>query len=302
MPIDSRPSAISTWLVKAGPAGRVDHRLPADDGVLRDGQQHARHHGRQRRRRFRVRVGQPGVHRREARLGAVADQQEHERQAQDVRVQRRRHVHAAASSSARPARRPSRLTKSKYASTVPAKARAMPTEPIRMYFHDASTEAFERWRGMRMAEMIVVASIATHMRATLLTVTASSIASAKRLPKMRNTRGAVPVRLVASAMPGPRQHGQAGDGGDAARDQRRQGVDAEQRRRARPSSDIAAEGDDARSPAAGAERHRARGRRQASPASAGGRAEQRRQRGRERPRREEPGEEQRGRHLSASAA
>ena len=149
-----------------------------------------------------------------------------------------------------------------------------------------------------MAETMVVASIATHMRATLLIVTATSIASANRLPKMRNTRAPIRVRgLFGHVRPG--QHGQARDGGDAAGDQRREGVGAEQR--ARPGhEDLAPEGGhpDRRRRA---ERHRARGGRQPS-GQAGEPAERRRQRGRDRPRREEPGEEQRGLHLSASAA
>src|SRR3990172_3100128 len=69
-------------------------------------------------------------------------------------------------------------TKSKYASTVPANASAMPTEQTSRYFHDASTEAFVRLREMAIAEAIVVASIATHMSATFWIVTAVSIVSA----------------------------------------------------------------------------------------------------------------------------
>src|SRR5262245_59378032 len=76
---------------------------------------------------------------------------------------------------------PATLTKSKYASTVPTKARAIPTEPIRMYFHDASTEALVTVRGMSTAEAMVVASTATHMTATLLLVTAPSMVNANRL-------------------------------------------------------------------------------------------------------------------------
>ena len=54
-------------------AGQIDHRLPPQDGVLRHREQHAGHHGRQGRRRFRVGVRQPRVHRREAGLRAVSD-------------------------------------------------------------------------------------------------------------------------------------------------------------------------------------------------------------------------------------
>ena len=80
------------------------------------------------------------------------------------------------------------LTKSKYPSTVPPKASAMPTEPIRMYFHEASTEAFVTCSGMSMADVIVVASMAIHMKPTLFDTTANSIMNVNRLPKMRNRR------------------------------------------------------------------------------------------------------------------
>ena len=71
---------------------------------------------------------------------------------------------------------------------MPANASAMPTEPIRMYFHDASTEALLACSGMSSAEVIVVASIATHMNPTLSVVTANSIVTVKRLAKMRKRR------------------------------------------------------------------------------------------------------------------
>ena len=64
----------------------------------------------------------------------------------------------------------------------------MPTDPIRMYFHEASTEALVTWSGMSRAEVIVVASIAIHMKPTLFAVTANSIVNVKRLPKIRNFR------------------------------------------------------------------------------------------------------------------
>src|SRR5881628_2092784 len=79
---------------------------------------------------------------------------------------------------------PVRLTKSKYPSTVPAKARAMPTDPSSTYFHEASTDALVTSRGISIAEVIVVASIATHINPTLLVVTAKSIAKANRWTKI----------------------------------------------------------------------------------------------------------------------
>ena len=65
-----------------------------------------------------------------------------------------------------PGTSPAVATKSKYARTVPANARAMPTEQMRRYFHEASTDAFVRRSGMSIADMMVVASIATHINAT----------------------------------------------------------------------------------------------------------------------------------------
>ncbi len=61
-------------------------------------------------------------------------------------------------------------------------------DPIRMYFHEASTEAFVTCRGMSMAEVMVVASMEIHMKPTLFEVTANSIVNVKRLAKMRNRR------------------------------------------------------------------------------------------------------------------
>src|SRR5436189_2061587 len=69
-------------------------------------------------------------------------------------------------------------TKSEYARTVPANASAMPTEQISRYFHDASTDALLRSNGIAIADTIVVASMATHMSATLFAVTATIIVSA----------------------------------------------------------------------------------------------------------------------------
>src|SRR5436190_5656647 len=83
---------------------------------------------------------------------------------------------------------PAVATKSKYASTVPANASAMPTEQMRMYFHDASTDALVRRSGMTIADAIVVASMATHMRATFRTVTAASMVTEKALMNIRKVR------------------------------------------------------------------------------------------------------------------
>ena len=66
----------------AGPAGMpgraLDQRQVAQDAVERGVEHEAGEERRDRRRRLAVRVGQPAVHRRQARLGAVADQQEDE--------------------------------------------------------------------------------------------------------------------------------------------------------------------------------------------------------------------------------
>src|SRR5439155_8494648 len=96
---------------------------------------------------------------------------------------------------------PAVATKSKYASTVPANASAMPTEQMRMYFHDASTDALVRRNGMTMADVIVVASMATHMSATFWTVTAVSMVAANKLMNTRNVRADGSSRW--SARPGP---------------------------------------------------------------------------------------------------
>ena len=102
-----------------------------------------------------------------------------------------------------PGTSPAVETKSKYASTVPVNASAMPTEQIRMYFHDASTDAFVRSSGMTMADMMVVASTATHMSATLPVVTAASIVNANAFMKMRNRRVRAGSSSRSSASPGP---------------------------------------------------------------------------------------------------
>ena len=67
---------------------------------------------------------------------------------------------------------------------MPANASAMPTDPMRMYFHEASTDAFVTSSGISSAEVIVVASIATHISPTLFVVTANSIVKANRLTKI----------------------------------------------------------------------------------------------------------------------
>src|SRR5947208_12409056 len=100
-----------------------------------------------------------------------------------------------------PGTSPAVATKSKYASTVPANASAMPTEQMRMYFHDASTDALVRRNGMTMADVIVAASMATHMSATFWTVTAMSMVAANKLMNTRNVRADGSSRW--SARPGP---------------------------------------------------------------------------------------------------
>src|SRR5262245_57309562 len=70
-----------------------------------------------------------------------------------------------------------------------------------MYFHDASTEALLTSSEISIAEVIVVASIATHISPTLLVVTAQSIVNANRLTKIwkrRARRGS-----SADSRPGP---------------------------------------------------------------------------------------------------
>ena len=70
--------------------------------------------------------------------------------------------------------------KSTYASTVPVNARAMPTDPMRRYFHDASTDALVPCKGIRSADVTVVASMATHITPRLPVLTATSIVNANR--------------------------------------------------------------------------------------------------------------------------
>src|SRR5205085_9304972 len=61
--------------------------LEAQQRIERDVQQQARQHGRYRGRTFGVRVGQPGMQRHEADLGAVAEKQEYESDVEKVRVE-----------------------------------------------------------------------------------------------------------------------------------------------------------------------------------------------------------------------
>src|SRR6266567_8967737 len=104
---------------------------------------------------------------------------------------------------------PAVATKSKYANTVPANARAIPTEQMRRYFHDASTDALVRRSGMTIADVMVVASMATHISATFCTVTAASMVTENALMKIRNGRAdgsrssAFASASAWSARPGP---------------------------------------------------------------------------------------------------
>ena len=78
----SGPGAIA-----AGLAG--EQHLEAQQRIERDVQQQAGQHGRDRRRTLGMRVGQPGMQRREADLGAVAEQQEDEGDVEQRRVELR---------------------------------------------------------------------------------------------------------------------------------------------------------------------------------------------------------------------
>src|SRR5712691_3846858 len=64
----------------------------------------------------------------------------------------------------------------------------MPTEQIKRYFQDASTDALVRVNGITMADVIVVASIATHMSATFWIVTAASIVNTNAFVKILKWR------------------------------------------------------------------------------------------------------------------
>src|SRR5512144_1672320 len=98
---------------------------------------------------------------------------------------------------------PARCTKSKYASTVPTNASAMPTDPIRMYFQEASTEALLILSGTTIADTIVVASIATHISPTLSTLTATNIVKANRFENTMNRRAWGAVQPSLPHIPGP---------------------------------------------------------------------------------------------------
>ena len=75
---------------EARPQARDRDEVEADQGVERGDQRHARKQRADRAGRLAVGVGQPGVERRQADLGAVARQREDERQPQQARVQLRR--------------------------------------------------------------------------------------------------------------------------------------------------------------------------------------------------------------------
>ena len=66
--------------------GREQH-LEAQQRVERDVEQQPREHRRDRRRAFGMGVGQPGVQRRQADLGAVAEQQEDEGEVEQRRIE-----------------------------------------------------------------------------------------------------------------------------------------------------------------------------------------------------------------------
>ena len=69
--------------------GGHDH-LEAQQRVKRDVEEKAREHRRDRRRALGMRVRQPGMERRQADLGAIADQQEHEGERKQFRIEFRR--------------------------------------------------------------------------------------------------------------------------------------------------------------------------------------------------------------------
>ena len=79
----------------------------------------------------------------------------------------------------------------------------MPTEQINRYFQDASTEALVRTSGIVIADAIVVASIATHISATLFAVTAMSIVSANAFWKTRKRRVDAASPVSSAPRPGP---------------------------------------------------------------------------------------------------
>ena len=155
-----------------------DQHLAANDGVDRDVEQQPGQHGGNRRRTFRMRVRQPVVQRRESHLGAISDQQKHERQAQhrrlelaldliEMRPEQRAHALGAQhflSREIQQDRAEQRLRDAHAAQdeVLPARLEA------RRRAIQASPAA--RWKVSR-------ASIATHMRPMLLVVSAISMAA-----------------------------------------------------------------------------------------------------------------------------
>ena len=89
---DQRDQAHRHHQGTGGNRGRVggEQYLEAQQRIERDVQQQARQHGRYRRRTFGVRVRQPGMQRREADFGAVAEKQEYEGNIEKGRVEIRR--------------------------------------------------------------------------------------------------------------------------------------------------------------------------------------------------------------------
>ena len=95
----------------------------------------------------------------------------------------------------------------------------MPTEPIRMYFHEASTDAFVTCSGMSMADVIVVASMAIHMKPTLFEVTANSIVKREQVAEDAEAPGLGAVVAVVAAHPRPEPGGQRAHHAHAQREQ-----------------------------------------------------------------------------------
>ena len=65
-----------------------EQHLAAEQRIERDVEQQAREHGGDRRRAFGMSVGQPGMQREEADLGAIAEQQEDEGEVEHCRLER----------------------------------------------------------------------------------------------------------------------------------------------------------------------------------------------------------------------
>ena len=93
---DRRPSVDHQRPRRDGAGIGREQQLEAQHRIERDVQQQAGQHGRDRRRALGMRVGQPGMQRRQPDLGAIAEQQEHEGEVQqrgievrDVRDQHR---------------------------------------------------------------------------------------------------------------------------------------------------------------------------------------------------------------------